>query len=280
MITARFSILFHDSLVSEEEIAGNLAHLARSRSLDIVELEGGVRIWDGQQELLCWKFLDLNWVIAGLAQDLDALFRGESISVVSPGQTIRIRSAGETVVIDAGRRVAVPRRPFLRELYDLCRRFTKFWVAVAGESTALTVLNASPERHIVLFGGSVRKPTVHPVAVDIRRCDPSGYVFEFLVDDTLIRVGPLSGGLSDALSSIDRLTGGLAGLREGHVIVPVVLDLYTLWLTQQKVGSRQCVGICYRDVEAGLVERDEFDAECTQAISRFIQILPRDIRRP
>lgn len=281
MTTMRFSVLLRGHLVDEAELPGDLA--GPGRSVDIVELEGGLRISNEQHELVAWQFEDLNFIVAWLVQGLESLFRGTPLDVCSPGQTLRFRSAGETIVVDGGTtRVALPRREFLRELYDLCRRFTDFWTTVAGKwSEQRKALEALPLRHIEAFGGAVRDPTISPVVVDISVCNPGGGdigAFDFLIGDAMNRVGPLA-GLHAVLDGVERLAGGIAKLRDGQVIVSVVLGHNTLWLTQQKVGISQCAGVCYRDVEAGLVERAELDAECGRAVWRFVESLPGAPRR-
>jgi hypothetical protein len=274
MLTMRFSVAINGRLVHEEDLPATVDDLARS--LDIVEIEGAVRVFDSDNEIIFWSFVDLNWVVVGIASHLDLLFRGAPYAVTSPGLTIELRTANESVVISGGKkRFAFPRRELLRELYDLCRRFVQFWQAAVRHSEAtLQVIDAVPARHIEMFGGAMRRPSILPVVAAICRTastvkgGPQG-TFDFLVGDSMIRVGPLAQALLP--QSVRRLADGIAKLRAGQVIVPVVLGYNTLWITQQKAGARQCASICYRDTEAGLMVREELDAECGRAAWEFLE---------
>lgn len=104
--------------------------------------------------------------------------------------------------------------------------------------------------------------------------DVDAGIVDFLIGDALVRVGQPAPVLPLVLA-IEPLADGVARLRSGCPVVDIVLgrDVSSLWLSQQKVDEQRCVGLAYREIEAGVVLLDELDAECGRTVGTVLRKL-------
>jgi hypothetical protein len=124
-IQMRFSLKIGGAFLSEEAVH---ARARETRApLDQGPLLGALHVTckgvDVLGEAECDEIVDLfSYIVNGI----DAIFRGEPFSTYFPDMPIQLTivTRHDLVFISVGkRRAAAPRGEFLRELYDVCRRF-------------------------------------------------------------------------------------------------------------------------------------------------------------
>jgi hypothetical protein len=96
---------------------------------------------------------------------------------------------------------------------------------------------------------------------------------DFLVDDTLVRIGQFEGALL-LLPTLEILASGISRMRRGDLTVEVAVvgDSTPFWIaTQKRVPERAF--IVHREMKTPLVDKPDLDRECEGAAGTFLAFM-------
>jgi hypothetical protein len=118
---------------------------------------------------------------------------------------------------------------------------------------------------------------------DMDRGDPmyaTGNI-DFLIDDTLVRVGQFEGALL-LLPTLEIMASGISRMRCGDLTVEVAVvgDSTPFWIVTPRHASKSAF-IVHRNMKTPIFDKTDLDRECEDAAIRFLSFMrDNDALRP
>lgn len=153
-----FSFKAGEKFLREGDNRADVKAALRSSSKNGVE--GAIYLTCDGIEIMGEQECDLvDHLFAYVADGLDAMLRGEEFTTFFPDQPLRlsISTKRDSIVVVVGqKRAVVPRDEFLRELYQLCRRFYElmlFLFPSGADEPYLKALKLMPSSYPLILSG-------------------------------------------------------------------------------------------------------------------------------